>query len=275
MALNVKEALLAREGAWQVADECFRFLIHSFLAFVLVAMVKSPKRESAKASASVDIAEARTSVSDEKNHDRADDVESPTTSVGQHGEYPRSAESPKVEEIRVLYPKRSGRRRRRQKKGRGAAANLTSTIQSKSGASSAQRAADEEAAAEKNDRNPLYVDLHVAIRDHDTATVAAVVAKITNVNVPTLPDYQSPAHVAASTGQVDVLQVCHVYDVQHAGKPPCHSLAIKFATLISPLDLVQPSVFRTRPSNSRSWADAVVVGSFQWACWCSGAVVGE
>lgn len=189
-------------------------------------MATLPPKAGGGAGTAIDGVEARTAFSDDQNLDRADNAlgGSPTTLTRERAEAePTGAESSKAEEIRVLYPKLSGRRRRRrrQKKSSDSSAPLSTTpaTEVKSASSPhAQSVADdeEEAAAEKYDRNPLYVDLHVAIRDRDAATVAEVVAKITNVNVPTLPDYQSPAHVAASTGQVDVLQVRNaIYDGQY------------------------------------------------------------
>ena len=66
---------------------------------------------------------------------------------------------------------------------------------------------EEEERERELDRNPLYVELHRAVRSNDEGAAASIVRQLTNVNVPSLPDYQSPAHVAASLGHSKIVEL--------------------------------------------------------------------
>ena len=120
-------------------------------------------------------------------------------------------------EIRVLYPTLSNRRRRRQRRAKSSSpsASGTGSQYSDVGGSSSER---------ELDRNPLYVALHVAVRANDSAAVESIVKNVTNINVPSLPDYQTPLHVVASLGHTHLIRTLAKHRTFEVGRCVEHSL---------------------------------------------------
>jgi len=124
-------------------------------------------------------------------------------SEGENGPDEASSEP----EIEVLFPTKSTRRRRRQKKSRKAAP----ASQSSDATANTSRPEDQDL-----DRNPQYVELHKSVRKNNLEQTKAIVKDISNINVVSLPEYQTPLHFAASLGFdgiIDILSGHRTFEV--------------------------------------------------------------